>query len=544
MAANPAVGWSSSGGGNALARFSLSDHAQRLPVAIPLGDASTTIGAQSRPTFSPAKPAHFIRGVSTSRQRLLKPVRSSPALLARASIPPATAAARFYGSGSDAYKSSHDDAVSHVLRLQGERYQEHTATRRRPFHFSDGSPPKDHSPRRSASPPTSPRCHSSPADWYTSGVQQSPRQYYAASPRPSPSHQEFAAAYSALSPRVSQAKILRRVPTRAAGFSFPAMASQAAAPAAAGQPPPQPQQQQPPPQQQQQRVTCMSRSDAHEWLGGSSSTTAVTSGAVEPPVRHQLPPGPSPAPPISGGCVPAFDSLGSTPAMPDGLPAHGLRPGAGAHPAAGLDVRRGVGSQPATSVATSVGDVRAPGVGDASHEGNPGATATEVPAPKAMRSWKKAGDLVMQQGAQERRGRRRGGVKRAMSLQDVLGALTRDGHGNRWQATVLSAGFQAMLTRRLLLLKKLRAVLGTGMISTKRKLETLSPLPLFRGLARHEILKIARCMTLKLIGRYTKILRAGTPPAAYYGEHKLAAALGSSTKSVLHIAAQALSRDR
>ena len=362
---------------------------------------------------------------------------------------------------------------------------------------------------------------------------QSATQYYAASPRPA-SRGETGVPFYSLSPAVSQARIQRRLPTRAGGFSLPSLLPPSATQAGSGSGSPRQQQ---PSHQQQQRVLLYSRENLQGGGGFSSRggintpASAVTSDAMAanaslaPPSRRQLVAGP-----LTFEGTPAASRGNSHIGSRGGTPGMAVE----AAPRAAMEMKSA--ADRSTEEGSTAGGMTMGARGPLSADENFSASFSEgSPAPglstpaggggstpggtgMAGGLWKRAGELVIDNvihnGAGERRARRRGS-RRPAGLFDVLSILTRDGSGNRWQSTVMSEGFQALVARRRRLLNKLVSVLRTGIVSTQRKLEILSPLPLFRGLARHEILKIARSMTLKLLGRYNKVLRAGSPPAAY-----------------------------
>ena len=111
---------------------------------------------------------------------------------------------------------------------------------------------------------------------------QSATQYYAASPRPA-SRGETGVPFYSLSPAVSQARIQRRLPTRAGGFSLPSLLPPSATQAGSGSGSPRQQQ---PSHQQQQRVLLYSRENLQGGGGFSSRggintpASAVTSDAM------------------------------------------------------------------------------------------------------------------------------------------------------------------------------------------------------------------------------------------------------------------------
>ena len=89
---------------------------------------------------------------------------------------------------------------------------------------------------------------------------------------------------------------------------------------------------------------------------------------------------------------------------------------------------------------------------------------------------------------------------------------------NRWQKVVISSGFRALLARRLTLLRRLRAVFAPvcKAATMRHKLSILRPLKLFQSLAYREAYSLARMMSLKLLPRYSKAIRAGCAPPAFY----------------------------
>ena len=80
---------------------------------------------------------------------------------------------------------------------------------------------------------------------------------------------------------------------------------------------------------------------------------------------------------------------------------------------------------------------------------------------------------------------------------------------------VCSASFQTALHRRLALLRRLKSVLYAGVVTISQKLKVLTSLPLFANLSRYEQITLAKLMRLKLVGRYTTVLRAGSAPPAF-----------------------------
>ena len=111
-------------------------------------------------------------------------------------------------------------------------------------------------------------------------------------------------------------------------------------------------------------------------------------------------------------------------------------------------------------------------------------------------------------GLEGQRGRRR---RRRDSIFDrILKPL------NRWQQTVVMPAFQMQLAHRLLLLRRVLRIFSVGIVPLKKKLELLSPLPLFALLSTTETTALARMMHPRLVGRYAKVLRAGCAPAAFY----------------------------
>lgn len=126
---------------------------------------------------------------------------------------------------------------------------------------------------------------------------------------------------------------------------------------------------------------------------------------------------------------------------------------------------------------------------------SPGAMAPS-PAPRGNAAWRRARNAY---------------ARRARTLVGMIGRPS-----NIWQHLVLSPGFQELLQRRMRILRKLLAVLATGHVDLQRKLALLSPLPLCAGLTYTDRVKLARLMKPKLFGRYTKVLRAGVPPPAFY----------------------------
>ena len=142
------------------------------------------------------------------------------------------------------------------------------------------------------------------------------------------------------------------------------------------------------------------------------------------------------------------------------------------------------------------------------------------------RSWLRAKDALA-------KGKQKPLKKSRTKPQSLRALLALVSNLNRWQHAVLSAGFQEMLSRRAARLKRLKAVLAVGLgrepAASKGeaslyktpslygvKLEVLTPLPLFSGLAGYEMRKLASCMRLKLVARYTKVLRAASKPPAFF----------------------------
>ena len=445
-----------------LSRFSLSERVLSTAKSVPSGDGAAV---PSRPLTT--KPLE-----TRASHEVLKRAETSPPRRHRLKgLTPSKSTSSLPAAPARVFDAALANAV---LRLDGERYRETTTTRRRPFLFENASrtPPKNIIAAAAA-----------------------------------------ASASDALSPLVGPAKIMRRLPdrlpSRVGGFNttLPAL-SAVSAPSpstsiccmcAADAPSAAQVQLSPPVRRASGRETKLTYSQApvHGALPGwiapprsprsanemmsptgplsqtqSESHQSAASPDVPRAARTDWTRGaPSPSNVTAEELV-----TGSPSISPTGMSPTGLSPGSsmGSSP---LALRQGGDRR----VSNAASRMRRPS--DAVGGGN-------------KRSSKA--------------GQRRRSVVR--SLLEVVGPFPI----NRWQRAVVTTGFQLMLVRRVALLKRLRAVLSVGFVPLERKLAVLSPLPLCSNLTHREKVKLASMMHLKLVGRYSKVLRAGVAPPAFY----------------------------
>ena len=303
-----------------------------------------------------------------------------------------------------------------------------------------------------------------------------------------------------LSPYIGAAKLVRRLPTRAGGFNsqLPSLLAPSPAPSPA--------------------LRCFVTPDlAPNRSSSSAHATAplqqAANGHHAVPARSHFPADVSggAAVPVAAFFVPAREELAHAPRA-----------------AQAIDPRRFLSPPPQTPPQPSPARRSLSPVCDAPL-GTPGASniASRASTPHGRAStrhgrgatdsglWQPARDAYVNSGKRGgstlgRESRARRGPRTILEMIDWAPA-------NRWQRAVLCDAFQAMLRRRMALLARLRSVFSATIVTLEQRLRLLKPLPLFAELDHDECVKLARMMKPRLVGRYTKVLKAGYAPPAFSG---------------------------